>query len=455
MTIRLTFLGGAGTVTGSRYLVEHARGRVMVDCGLFQGLKALRLRNREPLPVPAASIDAVVLTHAHLDHSGYLPLLVKRGFRGRVHCSDATLDLCRLLLPDSGHLQEEEAEHANRYGWSKHAPALPLYTADEAVASLASFTPAPFGNWFDIGRGVRVHLSRAGHLLGAACALVAIDGRSIAFSGDVGRPHDPLMRAPEPLAPADALVVEATYGDRRHPANDVLAELGDVIRRTVARGGVVVVPAFAVGRTQALLHALDMLKRRRAIPGVLPVYLDSPMAIDATALYLRHRAEHRLSRDECETMCRGVTMVNRADDSRSLDERRFPMVVVAASGMATGGRVLHHLEAFAPDPRNTLLFTGYQAEGTRGASIVAGAPGVKVHGRIVPIRAEVVAIDGLSAHADYAEIVDWLRGSPIRPDRTFITHAEPAAALAMRGHLAAELGWDAAIPQHGDCATIG
>ena len=377
MPVRLTFLGAAGTVTGSRYLVEHARGRLFVDCGLFQGLKALRLRNWAPSPVPPASIDAVVLTHAHLDHSGYLPLLVRQGFEGRVHCSEATLDLCRLLLPDSGHLQEEEAEHANRFGYSKHSPALPLYTVEEAVASLAAFSPLRFGEWFDIGRGVRVRLAHAGHVLGAASVLVAVDGRTIAFSGDVGRPHDLLMRAPDALGEADALVVEATYGDRRHPQTDVLGELADVIERTAARGGVVVVPAFAVGRSQALLHAVATLKRRRAIPGVLPVYLDSPMAIDATALYLRHRGLHRLSREELEAMCRGVTMVNAAADSRRLDDARFPMIVIAASGMATGGRVLHHLEAFAPDPRNTLLFSGHQAEGTRGASIVAGAQGVR------------------------------------------------------------------------------
>jgi len=452
--MRLTFLGAAGTVTGSRYLLEHANGRLLVDCGLFQGLKPLRLRNWAPLPVAPASIDTVVLTHAHLDHSGYLPLLVREGFRGRVHCSEATLDLCRLLLPDSGYLQEEEAEHANRYGWSKHNPALPLYTFDEAVASLSSLSPAPFDRWFDVGRGVRARMSRTGHLLGAAAVHVEADGATIAFSGDVGRQHDALMRPPEPLGPADALVVEGTYGDRRHPPDDVLERLADTIRRTVARGGVVVVPAFAVGRAQALLHAIATLRRRGAIPGLLPVYLDSPMAIDATELYLRHRGEHRLSRDECEAMCRRVTLVNRAEESRRLDEQRFPMIIVAASGMATGGRVLHHIEAFAPDPRNTLLFTGHQAEGTRGASIVGGAPEVKMHGHMVPIRCEVAMLDGLSAHGDHAEIVEWLRASPIRPARTWIAHAEPAAAQAMRDHVESELGFEASVAEQGESATI-
>jgi metallo-beta-lactamase family protein len=407
------------------------------------------------LPVPAASLDAVVLTHAHLDHSGYLPLLVKQGFTGRVHCSEATLDLCGLLLPDSGFLQEEEAEYANRHGYSKHAPALSLYTADDARRSLASLSAVRWDTWVEVATGVRVRLTPAGHVLGAACAVVAIGGTSVAFSGDVGRPHDPVMRPPAPLGRADALVVEATYGDRRHPVTDVAKVLGDVVRRTAARGGIVLVPAFAVGRTQALLHFLHALKAAHAIPPLLPVYLNSPMAIDATALYLRHRDEHRLDAAQCEAMCRGVTMVNSAEDSRHLNGQRFPMVILAASGMATGGRVLHHLKALAPDPRNTLLFTGYQAEGTRGAAIVAGAPHVKIHGQEVRIRAEVVALEGLSAHADHAELVAWLAGSPIRPARTFVTHAEPAAAEAMRGHVETGLGWSASVPAYGETVTLG
>ena len=455
MATRLTFLGATRTVTGSKYLIEHAGRRVLIDCGLFQGPKVLRLRNWSPLPVPAASIDAVVLTHAHLDHSGYLPLLVKQGFAGRVHCSAATADLCGLLLPDSGFLQEEDAEYANRHGFSKHHPALPLYTADNARHALTRFSPRPLDKAFDVTSGIRACLTRAGHLLGACTVAIDVGTQRVVFSGDVGRPNDPLMLPPAPIRRADLLVVESTYGDRSHAHADPRLALGEAIRRTASRGGIVIIPAFAVGRTQLLLHYLHTLKREGAIPSLLPVYLNSPMAINATALYLRHRFEHRLGAGDCHALSEVAKFVSSADESRRLNAQRFPMIIIAASGMATGGRVLHHLKTFAPDPRNTLVFAGFQAPGTRGADIVAGAPSVKIHGDAVPIRAEVVVLDGLSAHADGGQLIEWLRKSPARPRQTFITHGEPASAEAMRHRLTRELQWKASVPALGDTIGLG
>jgi metallo-beta-lactamase family protein len=446
--MQLTFLGATGTVTGSKYLVTAGGVSVLVDCGLFQGYKQLRLRNWAPLPVAAASLSAVVLTHAHVDHTGYLPLLVKQGFAGRIYCSEATFELCRILLPDSGHLQEEEAEFANRHGYSKHTPALPLYTQEDAERSLGLFTPVAFDADFAPARGIGARLTPAGHILGAACVTLAADGRRVVFSGDLGRPHDRIMRAPQPIETADYLIVESTYGDRRHDPADPLVLLGEVINRTVARGGLVIVPSFAVGRAQSLLYAVHLLKAAGTISPVLPVYLDSPMATDVTELYHRYRSLHRLNPEECQAMCHAAKYVNTPDESRGLDAKQFPRVIIAASGMATGGRVLHHLTAFAPDPRNTILFSGFQAGGTRGASILQGAPEVKIHGRYVPVRAEVAALHNLSAHADYAEILDWLRAFKTKPRRTFITHGEPAASDALRRRVGETLAWDACVPEH-------
>jgi metallo-beta-lactamase family protein len=447
-TMRLTFLGATGTVTGSRYRVEHSGGNILVDCGLFQGYKQLRLRNWAPLPIPASSFAAVILTHAHLDHSGYLPLLVKQGFSGRVYCTEATYELCRILLPDSGRLQEEEADDANRYGYSKHRPALPLYSEADALAALRRFVPVPLGKPVEALPGLAARFFPAGHILGAAFAELHDGSTTIVFSGDVGRPHDPIMCAPAPIERADYLVVESTYGDRRHDPAEPRLKFGEIVRRTAARGGVVVMPAFAVGRAQALLYHLMMLRREGAIPSALPVYLNSPMAADVTELYLRFRTLHRLSSDECAAMCRGATIVNTPDESRRLNTMKWPMVIIAASGMATGGRVLHHLKAFAPDARNTILFSGYQSGGTRGAKMLQGDSSIRIHGEMVPVRAEVLALDNLSAHADYAEVVAWLAQSGISPRRTFITHGEPAAADAMRGHIADGLGWECTVPDY-------
>ena len=449
MTIELTFLGGTGTVTGSKYLLRASGRNVLVDCGLFQGLKQLRLRNWAPLPVDPASVRAVVLTHAHLDHSGYLPLFVKNGFSGPVHASSGTAGLCGILLPDSGHLQEEEARYANKRGFSKHKPALPLYTEEEARASLKRLAPQQFAQKVPAGGAFQLALQPAGHILGASIALLEADGLRVAFSGDLGRMNDPIMRAPAAVGEADYLVVESTYGNRRHDPADPEEALGAHLSRALKRGGVVVVPAFAVGRAQALLHFIARLKARGAIPDV-PVFLNSPMAVNATRLYHEHMAEHRLTPEECEAMCNAGKVVNSADESRALNERSGPMIIVSASGMATGGRVVHHLKAFAPDPRNMILLPGFQAAGTRGAALAAGADAIKIHGSYVPVRAEVVKMDNLSAHGDYEEILAWLRNFRRAPRRVFVTHGEPAAADELRRRIEEAFGWSVSVPEYGD-----
>ncbi len=446
--MNLDFLGGTRTVTGSKYLLTTGESRVLVDCGLFQGHKPLRLRNREPFPVPPGTLSGVVLTHAHLDHSGYIPLLVANGYEGRILCTEATYELCRILLPDSGRLLEEEAEYANRHGYSKHSPALPLYTEEHAQRSLRQFEPIAFGREFDAGPGVRARLTPAGHILGAACVSLRAEGQTIVFSGDLGRPEDPVMRPPAPLESADVLVVESTYGDRRHDAADPQLALAEIINETVARGGKVIIPSFAVGRAQALLHCIATARATNLISAQIPVYLNSPMAADVTALYRRFHALHRLDDAAARELGRVARIVNSPEESKSLNEQSFPLVVISASGMATGGRVLHHLAAWAGDPRNTILFTGYQAGGTRGASILAGATEVKIHGRMVPVRAQVALLDGLSAHADGDEIIQWLRNFKEAPRRTFVTHGEPAAADALRRRIREELRWHAEVPDY-------
>ncbi len=446
--MNLQFLGATGTVTGSKYLVSAGKTNLLVDCGLFQGYKQLRLRNWAPLPVAPAEIDAVVLTHAHLDHSGYLPLLVKQGFRGKIYCSESTLELCKILLPDSGHLLEEEANFANRHGYSRHTPALPLYSEADAVRALDYFSPVKFGTRFSPCDGFSVSLHPAGHILGAAIVCVYQGQTCLTFSGDLGRPHDPIMVAPSIIEQTDYLVVESTYGDRSHDPTDPAILLGNTIRETAARGGVTVIPSFAVGRAQELMYHIYRLKQSGAIPPLLPVYLNSPMAVDATRIYQTHRGEHRLSHHDCEAMCHAAKIVNSVEESIALNNRHMPMVIIAASGMATGGRVLHHLKAFASDPRNTILFAGYQAGGTRGAAMVGGASEIKIHGEYIPVRAQVAQIANLSAHADGAEVLDWLAHFKHPPKHTYITHGEQSAADELRKRIEHKLHWPCSVPDY-------
>jgi metallo-beta-lactamase family protein len=445
--MRLSFLGGTGTVTGSKYLLEHGDHRVLVDCGLFQGLKQLRLRNRDPFPLPARSIDAVVLTHAHIDHSGYLPALVRGGFESPVYSTEATRELAGLLLPDSGHLQEEDARYANKHGFSRHRPALPLYTEDDARRTLKLFRARAYGVAFEPVPRLTMRFSRAGHILGAASLHVGWEAASLLFSGDLGRDEDLLMRPPEPPPAADHVLIESTYGDRMHEDSDAATLLADTVNRTAARGGIVVVPAFAVGRAQALLYLLGSLKQQGRIPD-LPVFLNSPMAADVTQIYHRHAADHRLDAEQCRLMCQTARVINSVEESQQLNALRYPAVIVSASGMATGGRVVHHLKAFAPDRRNTILLAGYQAAGTRGAALLAGAKDLKIHGEHVPVRAEVVSLGSLSAHADRGELLRWIGKLPRAPRQVFVTHGEPVAADSLRQAIEEQYRWPCRVPEH-------
>lgn len=445
--MNITFLGATGTVTGSKYLVSTEKSKVLVDCGLFQGLKQLRLKNWKPLPVDPATIDVVVLTHAHIDHTGYLPLLVKNGFSGKVYCSEATVALCEILLPDSAYLQEEEARYANMRGFSKHNPALPLYTQEDAERALELLVPVPFEQEVEVAEGVSVKFLPAGHILGASLIMMRSEGKSILFSGDIGRLHDPLMLSPAIARQADYLVLESTYGNRLHDKEDPEIKLAEIINRTYQRGGVLVVPVFAVGRAQELLYYIQSLKDKRQIPDI-PVYLNSPMAVDATAIFMHHCDLHKLSPDQCKMVANSARMVNSVEESRSLNEIGHPVIILSASGMASGGRVVHHIKAFGPDPRNTILFTGYQAVGTRGAAMLDGAESVKIHGEYVPINAEVEQISNLSAHADYSEIMEWLHHFEKPPVTTFIVHGEPVAADAMRHHIEEKLHWEVTVPDY-------
>jgi metallo-beta-lactamase family protein len=450
----LRFLGAAGTVTGSRFLLTTAKSRLLVDCGLFQGLKELRLRNWAPFPVEPRAIDAVVLTHAHLDHSGYLPALCRDGFRGRVFATAGTYSLSRVLLPDSGHLQEEEAAYANRKGYSKHAPALPLYTEEDAFASLNHFQEMPFESRVEGPDRIGLNFRYAGHILGAASVLVETEGaraRRILFSGDLGRPNHPILRAPSPVPEADVVVVESTYGDRRHNDEESLRHFEEAIRRTIERGGVIVIPSFAVDRTEVVLFHLRRLVEARRLPEI-PVFVDSPMALAALSIYENEIAagspEIRpgLRRDVFSSG--KFTEIHTVDESIALNSRGGPMIIISASGMATGGRVLHHLANRLPDARNTVLLVGYQVEGTRGRLLLDGAPTVKMLGRYIPVHAEVVNVPAFSVHADQSEIIEWLKTAPRRPDICYIVHGNETAAEALREAIRKELGWQAVVPRH-------
>lgn len=442
----LRFLGAAGTVTGSRYLVEAGSRRILVDCGLFQGFKTLRDRNRKPFPARPSSIDTVLLTHAHLDHSGYLPALIRAGFAGRVLCTEATAELCGLILPDSGHLQEEEARYAARKGFSKHRNPIPLYTLKDAEKALERFDTVDFRRRIDLGDGIAATFIPAGHLLGAAQIRLEIGDTVVHFSGDLGHDPDPLMRPPEAFEGANVLVCESTYGNRRHPDIDPEAELAPVLKRTFARGGTVLIPSFAVGRAQGLMYHVARLMARGEIPKV-PVYLNSPMAIDATAIYHRHHLEHHVSREDCVAMFRIAERVNTVYQSKELNTRQGPMIIVSASGMLTGGRILHHLVSFGGDRRNTILLSGFQAGGTRGAALVDGARSLRMFGRDFPIEAEVVQLQSFSGHADADEILQWMSAGPA-PRMTYLTHGEPTAGDTLRQRVARELGRAVRVPDH-------
>ena len=464
----LTFLGAARTVTGSKYLLTHGKAVVLFDCGLFQGLKELRLRNWQDLSIPAASIDAVVLTHAHLDHVGYVPRLVKQGFKGPVFCTAGTAELSQLVLPDSGRIQEEDARQANRHGYSKHSPAMPLYDEADAHRALTHFHPVGFHRQIEVADGVTVEFKGSGHLLGSAYVVTRLSGgraiaggrtaggQTILFGGDLGRYARPVLPDPEDAVQADTVLVESTYGDRDHPTDDQGSELATVIRETAARGGKVVIPSFAIGRVEELLYWIRRLERERRIP-VLPVYVDSPMAREALRFYTQRA--HELDPDmqpDRSSGARDVSVFATArfqviaspQQSKELTASRKTGIVISSSGMATGGRVLHHLAAALPDPKNTVLLVGFQAEGTRGRTLLEGAPEVRIHGEQVPVRARVAKLNSMSGHADRGEIIRWLRTLPVPPQRLFLVHGEAGPMDALKTTIKQELGWDAATPQH-------
>ena len=447
MTIQLTFLGAARSVTGSKYLISHAGKKILVDCGLFQGHKELRLRNWEPLPIDPRSIDAVLLTHAHIDHSGYLPLLVKNGFCGKIYSTQATRDLCAILLPDSGYLQEEDAKRANKYHYSKHHPALPLYTHDEAKKALNHFETLSFNQPLSLFNDFQCTFYGAGHILGASMIKVSCSGKSILFTGDLGRQNDPIMHPPAFIDSTDYLVTESTYGDRLHPETDPLEEFSEVIKKTVGRGGSVLIPAFTVGRAQEVLYYLYHLKEAHKIPDA-PIFLDSPMAINASELLIRYNSEHRLSKDLSQKICHGARYVHTPEESKALDQLHMPSVIISASGMLEGGRILHHLKTFLKSPLNTIFLTGYQDQGTRGDRLLRGETELKIHGEMIPVKAEIASISSMSAHADYSEILAWLKHFKHPPQQTFITHGSLASAEALQAHIETQLGWKCVVPRY-------
>jgi metallo-beta-lactamase family protein len=450
--VRLTFLGAAATVTGSKYLLEAAGERLLVDCGLYQGVKQLRLRNWNPLPVEPESIAAVLLTHAHIDHSGYVPALVRDGFGGSVFCTPPTRDLCEILLPDAGHLQEEDAGYANRKKFSKHHPALPLYTEADSERALAAIEARAFSTWHEFGP-FRFRFRPAGHILGAASVEVEHAGRSVLFSGDLGRREDLLMRPPALPGSPDWIVIESTYGDRLHAKVDVFEALATVLTRTVKRGGVLLIPSFAVGRAQTLLYCFHEIFRR-GLAGEVPVFVNSPMATDVTELFRRSADYHRLTDSLCSAVCDVARFVRSPEESRQLAASDRPCVIISASGMASGGRVLHHLKALAPDRRHTILFPGFQAPGTRGDALVRGARSIKIHGAQVPVEAEVLQLDVLSAHADQEDLLAWLGECETSPRRVFVTHGEALPADTLRREIQDRLGYSAEVPEYRESVDL-
>ena len=445
----IQFLGATKTVTGSKYLIQTGKARVLVDCGLFQGYKELRLRNWAPLPIDPATVDYVLLTHAHIDHSGYIPLFVKHGFRGKILCTQATRDLCNLLLPDSGHLHEEEARYANLKGYSKHHPAEPLYTEAEAEIALNYFQTVALDKPIKIHEGCSASFHYAGHILGAASIRLEHEGVSVLFSGDLGRSVDPVMSPPKNPPQSDYLVVESTYGDRLHDKTDPEIQLKEVIHRTAKRGGVVLIPAFAVGRTQVLLYYIQQLKLKHQMPNI-PVFVDSPMATNATHVFEKHAGENRLTCKQCTDVCGVAHYISSVEESIALREQKMPMIIISASGMATGGRVVHHIKHYAPNYKNTILFSGFQAGGTRGDRMIRGEKELKIYGEIVPVHAEVIQMGSASAHADYEEMLTWLGHLKSPPRKTFITHGQETASNALKEKIEQQFNWCCVVPEYLD-----
>ncbi|RUO38494.1 MBL fold metallo-hydrolase [Aliidiomarina shirensis] len=445
--MRVVFLGGTETVTGSKYLVETETTRILVDCGLFQGYKWLRRRNWQPLPLDIANVDAVILTHAHLDHSGYVPVLYKHGFRGPVYAHHATVDLAWVLWTDSGRIQEEDAKYLGKHKLSKHEKPEPLYTEEQADKAHKLCRPVAFKTQFQVG-DITIELNPVGHILGAASVVVEAEGKRIGFSGDVGRSNDLLMLPPQPMPPVDVLLLESTYGNRLHENTDPMQELVEVISDTAKAGGVLLIPSFAVGRAQLVQHLIVSLMDSGQIPR-MPVFLDSPMAIRVSDIYRRHNEHHRLTAEQCARSEQLVEYTKSIDDSKAIAEQKGPHIIIAGSGMATGGRILHHFKHWLGDHRSTVLFSGYQAGGTRGAKMLQGVQHIKVHGEWLPVKAKICSLDGLSAHADYQELADWLSLSKLADTTNIqLVHGEPDTLETFRDFLLENTKFDVDIPDY-------
>ncbi|PJA26221.1 MAG: hypothetical protein CO189_12025 [candidate division Zixibacteria bacterium CG_4_9_14_3_um_filter_46_8] len=461
--VTITFYGATKTVTGSRSLLKFHNTNILVDCGLFQGAKENRLRNWEPFPVPPADIDRVLLTHAHIDHSGYLPRLFRDGFAGPIHCTHSTSDLCEIMLKDSAHLQEEDAYWANKKGFSKHTPALPLYTLADAEAVLRFFSPLYYGEDYNLG-GIRIKFKDAGHILGSSFIDIKASkgnrAKKILFSGDMGRPSKPILREPAQVYDVDYLILESTYGDRLHDDAPPEEQFARVISESIRRGGVLVIPSFAVGRTQTLLYIIRELEEQGRIPS-LPVYVDSPMAIDATDIFQRRISDQNLTSrvltiKGIRIFCpKQLHLCRTREQSKTINRVKSHAIIIASSGMATGGRILHHLELRLPHPENTILFSGYQAPGTRGRTILDGNPSVRLHGFDIAIKAKIEDISGFSGHADYNEILAWLMGFNKAPERIFIIHGEPEASASLADKIRDRFRWDVVIPEFGETFELG
>lgn len=451
--MRIQFLGATQTVTGSKYFIQANRKKILVDCGLFQGYKELRLRNWASLPIKPEIIDYVLLTHAHIDHSGYIPLLVKNGFRGKILCTAETKDLCSILLPDSGYLHEEEARYANLKGYSKHHPALPLYTQKEAEDALKYFNTISFEAPFQIADNLYATFYYGGHILGASFIRLENAYTSLLFSGDLGREDDPLLYGPKDPPFSEFLVIESTYGNRIHDKTSPMVQMKAIINRTVKRGGSIIIPSFAVGRTQSLLYYLHELKSKNEIPGI-PVFVDSPMATNATKIFSHYPEDNRLTKVQIKALCETAQYINSVEESIALDNMAYPVIIISASGMACGGRVIHHIRHFAIHPANTILFSGFQVGGTRGDRMMRGEREIKMFGQMIPIRAEIKQLDNLSAHADYVEILNWLAHLKKAPRRVFITHGEKEAAQALKTKIEQKFNWDCVIPSYMDAVKL-
>jgi len=445
--MKITFFGAVEEVTGSRYLLEQGDTKILVDCGLFQGLHELTKRNWEKFPVDPKSIDAIVLTHAHIDHTGYIPLFVKNGFRGKVYCSKPTVALSAIMLRDSGHLQEEEAKRHNAHLEEGEPHIQPLYTADDADKAMTIFQGVEYDAVTKIGP-LEVTLIRSGHILGAAFVIVTNGKEKLTFSGDLGRPHDVMMKAPPHLTQTDYLVLESTYGDRLHPTDDPMQELAHEITQAIKKGGVLIIPCFAVGRAQAVLYYLYQLKQKHAIPDI-PIYLDSPMATSVTQLYCKFTDEHILAEPLCSEALGVASISQTGEDSKKLDQLTHPAVIIAGSGMANGGRVTYHLRQYIDDHKNTVLFVGYQAPGTLGNVLVNGKKEIWIYGKQYEVHAAIKSIKSLSAHADYNEILEWLSYFKQAPKKVFITHGELESAQSLQQKIKEKFGWDVIVPKYG------